>query len=463
MNGFKRYLLYIFLVSIFFFRQVLVNDNNFYAQENLGEIQLYENTNLFDMDTYVQIVPSDFSVPSEKNKEVNLSVEDSTSLLNIEKSVADEKKAEEYVNDNLQGLVSGYEIKIDEESYYTDSMDNITWVKNQIYKILAPNEKVAQELIETGMITPYMDGDKRVTKITIDNEVTIQEKLVPENKMITDKKVLLEEILFASGELKYDTIGDETLEEFALRNGITVDTLKKNNPSLENNELFYAGQEFIINDYDSPLKPTYYYEQTVQEVVPYSTETIQDSEMNLGTEETVISGVDGLQDVVYEVKEVEGELIYSNVLKNEVIQKPIVEVKRVGTHEVDGLGTGTFIWPSDSHKVSCGYGCYSGHTGTDIQNYYGAPIFAADNGTVTYSGCTKSGYGCHVIIDHNNGYSTLYGHMSETSATVGTNVSQGEVIGYEGNTGNVSGANGGIHLHFEIRYNGVPGDPMQYY
>ncbi len=112
-------------------------------------------------------------------------------------------------------------------------------------------------------------------------------------------------------------------------------------------------------------------------------------------------------------------------------------------------GTGAFIWPAGNHSLS-GNDYWSGHLGIDIAAGEGAPIYAADSGVVVFSGWSTGGYGNTVIIDHGNGYQTLYGHLSSTAARCGQSVGQGGTIGYSGSTGNSTGA----HLHFEVRYQG---------
>lgn len=112
-------------------------------------------------------------------------------------------------------------------------------------------------------------------------------------------------------------------------------------------------------------------------------------------------------------------------------------------------GSGAFIWPAGNHSLS-GNDYWSGHLGIDIAAGEGAPVYAADNGVVVFSGWATGGYGYMVMIDHGNGYQTLYGHLSQASAGCGRSVGQGQTIGYSGSTGNSTGA----HLHFEVRYQG---------
>jgi murein DD-endopeptidase MepM/ murein hydrolase activator NlpD len=97
------------------------------------------------------------------------------------------------------------------------------------------------------------------------------------------------------------------------------------------------------------------------------------------------------------------------------------------------------------------------HEGIDIGAPYGAPIYAAASGTVIYCGW-ESGYGNLTVIDHGGNLATAYGHQSSIVVACGQQVTQGQVIGYVGSTGHSTGP----HLHFEVRINGAPVDPMGY-
>ena len=112
--------------------------------------------------------------------------------------------------------------------------------------------------------------------------------------------------------------------------------------------------------------------------------------------------------------------------------------------------------PRQNHPV---LGGYADHDGVDIGASYGSNIWAAAAGTVILAG-NYGGYGSCVMINHGNGYTTVYGHMSSISVTVGQSVSQGQVIGHVGS----SGISSGPHLHFEIRSSATatPIDPMSF-
>ncbi len=113
------------------------------------------------------------------------------------------------------------------------------------------------------------------------------------------------------------------------------------------------------------------------------------------------------------------------------------------------FGSGAFIYPVPSHALS-GNDYWSGHLGIDLAAGTGTPARAADSGVVVFSGWAYGGYGNMVVIDHGNGYQTLYAHLSQASVSCGRSVAQGQVIGLAGNTGNSTGP----HLHFEVRFQG---------
>ncbi|MFH1827583.1 MAG: M23 family metallopeptidase [bacterium] len=118
-------------------------------------------------------------------------------------------------------------------------------------------------------------------------------------------------------------------------------------------------------------------------------------------------------------------------------------------------GNSTFIWPT-SGSISQNPVWY--HMALDIQNPSSPPIIASDTGTVIYAGCLNYGYGCHIIINHGNGFETLYGHLSGIGVSPGQIVSQGQQIGIMGSTGRSTGT----HLHFEIINGGAQQNPLNY-
>lgn len=142
------------------------------------------------------------------------------------------------------------------------------------------------------------------------------------------------------------------------------------------------------------------------------------------------------------------------------------EQKRLEEERNKGSGSGTFMWPAPASKwvtspfgwrVHPVYGTWKHHNGIDIGAYWGSNIVAADSGRVV-SAYYDWSYGNFVMIDHGNGFVTLYAHMETLYVSAGQNVAKGEVLGLCGSTGTSTGA----HLHFEVRLNGSFVDPLDY-
>ena len=116
-------------------------------------------------------------------------------------------------------------------------------------------------------------------------------------------------------------------------------------------------------------------------------------------------------------------------------------------------GSGRFVWPTAGYVTQ---GFFRYHPAVDIARAIGTPVMAADNGYVVAAGWSNDGYGNRIVIDHGNGYQTLYGHLSKIFVKVGDSVTRGSQIGLMGSTGRSTGP----HLHFEIRRNGVQLNPI---
>ena len=143
------------------------------------------------------------------------------------------------------------------------------------------------------------------------------------------------------------------------------------------------------------------------------------------------------------------------------IQATVAEASSSSSGSVSSTGSGSMIWPIDGTLTSP-FGPRWGrvHEGLDISAPAGTPIKAAASGTVILmqSEAESGGYGLFTCVDHGGGLSTCYAHQSAFGTSVGAEVSQGDVIGYVGNTGNSFGD----HLHFETRVDGVAQDPLGY-
>jgi murein DD-endopeptidase MepM/ murein hydrolase activator NlpD len=131
----------------------------------------------------------------------------------------------------------------------------------------------------------------------------------------------------------------------------------------------------------------------------------------------------------------------------------VYRVGKCGEVAIPPLGSGNFLWPANRRYLS-GYNFSSVHPGIDIAGRLGEPIYASDAGTVIYAGYSLNaagrpvGYGQYVVLDHGNGYQTLYAHASQLFVRCGQQVQRGQVIAAIGSVGRSTGP----HLHYEIRY-----------
>ena len=150
------------------------------------------------------------------------------------------------------------------------------------------------------------------------------------------------------------------------------------------------------------------------------------------------------------------ETALSNLIRSKELPPPAS--RAVGSASNGRVSSAGLIWPV-SGPVTSGFGYRWGrlHAGIDISCGIGTPVHAAKAGTVIFSG-QMSGYGNVEVVDHGGGFSTLYAHLSRLGASEGTQVGQGQVIAYSGNTGHSTGP----HLHFETRVGGNPQNPRQY-
>lgn len=141
---------------------------------------------------------------------------------------------------------------------------------------------------------------------------------------------------------------------------------------------------------------------------------------------------------------------------NQSVVTPVPQFIAQAPQQIQYSGSG-FHWPLQG-EITQGFSSY--HPGIDIAGPVGTPIYAAKAGTVVEAGCGWNyGYGCHVVIDHADGYSTMYAHLSgQPLVSVGASVNGGQLIGSRGNTGRSTGP----HTHFEIRSSHGNVNPLAY-
>lgn len=195
------------------------------------------------------------------------------------------------------------------------------------------------------------------------------------------------------------------------------------------------------------------------EPIPYEVEKVDDNTIYKNTTVVAQQGQNGEARVLARITKVNGVEQDRNVLETETITAPVKQIEKVGTKERPATtGSGTFARPTYG-SLSSRYGSRWGrrHTGIDIAGSYNSSIKAADGGVVTYAGW-MSGYGNYVVINHENGYQTGYGHCASLTVKVGDRVAKGDEVAKMGNTGRSTGT----HLHFEVKKNGSFVDPLTY-
>lgn len=258
----------------------------------------------------------------------------------------------------------------------------------------------------------------------------------------------------------------DTHDAISSKLALTTSQLELMNPGFKNMPL-RAGDRIKSREEVPFLSVNVTVVENYDTFVDYNTEYYNDNSLYMGVTRVTTEGVDGVNNVTAKVTYVNSFETNRQVMSSRIVSRPVTERIAQGTkptpesiYSPEDAGYGKYIWPTDGGHISeltHWDGGYAGHVGIDIVAYYGAPIFAGASGTVTFSGW-NSGYGNCVIIDHGNGYSTLYAHNSQIYVTVGQEVTQGEFIAAMGETGIVTGT----HLHFEVRYGLEKLNPLNY-
>jgi murein DD-endopeptidase MepM/ murein hydrolase activator NlpD len=299
-------------------------------------------------------------------------------------------------------------------------------------------------------------GESEVQQVDFVQQVDIKQKDIEPDQLMKPEDVLKK---LETGDIqptKYTVEKGDCVSCIAKKFNISKQVIYENNPWIVDDAI-KAGQVLDL----TVLQPTLSV-KTVEKVVEsqeiqYDTEYVKDDNLRAGIVQTITPGKNGLKNVTFLVTKVNGKWMDEKMLDEKVIEEPVKATARKGTKVVLGEGTGKFAWPVVSSSVSSGFGYRWGklHKGVDLTG--NKSILASDNGKVEYVGY-KSDYGNHVIIDHLNGYKTLYGHLSSYSVKVGQVVEKGEKIGIMGSTGDSTG----VHLHFEIQNNGTVENPLKY-
>lgn len=295
-------------------------------------------------------------------------------------------------------------------------------------------------------------------------DVEIKQEYVPSEDIMNLGYIA--ETLYStkSAEVTYEVKAGDTWSEIANSHDLTSAELLELNPGYNIDKL-QIGEVLTLSASVPYLTLTVVQQERYVDEVNYDIEYTDSANMYKGDYKVVSAGEYGAADVVANVTYVNGVETERTILSSVTLKEPVTEQRLQGTKDrPTWLPTGTFRWPTSGRITSYFGGRRSpggigstNHKGIDIANSYGAPVYAADGGTVTYAGW-MGGYGYLVQISHGNGYITYYGHNSSLLVSVGDHVYKGQQIARVGSTGNSTGN----HCHFEVRYNGVAKNPLNY-
>ncbi len=346
-------------------------------------------------------------------------------------------------------------IYVTDESVFREAVEEleVVFVGSETYE---KYKKGTQEEIKT--------TGSRIDDIYVDEPITIKEQNISVGeKIYNDPEELSSFLLY--GENKNEKIvyakATDTILSLTYDQGISVEEFFLSNPSFTSvNNILYENQPVVIAEIDPQLSIVV--ERFVVEDMEIEYETVEeeDPHLNEGMRELKQKGANGISRVSQNVKSVNGSDTFVDPISNTTLKTAKNEIISVGTKIIPYVGSlSSWYWPTKSgYRLTSYYGSRKNpfgsgrefHTGLDIAGTgYGSPVYASNNGTIYYMGTQSWGYGIHMIIDHHNGYYTLYGHMSGYAKGMkeGLTVARGQIIGYVGSTGAATGP----HLHFEVR------------
>ena len=307
-------------------------------------------------------------------------------------------------------------------------------------------------------------ADENTISCEFAEDVEIKQEYVPTEKVMN--LGYLAELLYSTktAEVTYTVKAGDTWSEIAEDHDMTSSELLEMNPGYDIDKI-QIGEVLTLSEAVPYLTVTVKQREYYVEDVMYDIEYTDTADLYKGDYKVVSAGEYGAADVVANVTYVNGVETERTILSSVTLKEPVTEQRLQGTRErPTWYPTGTFRWPI-SGRITSYFGGRSSpggigstnHQGIDIAGSYGIPVYAADGGTVTYAGW-MGGYGYLVQIDHGNGYVTRYGHNSSLTVSVGDHVYKGQQIARVGSTGNSTGN----HCHFEVRYNGVARNPLNY-
>lgn len=296
-------------------------------------------------------------------------------------------------------------------------------------------------------------------EVTFNKNVEILAARIATTK-IADKEEAVTALKTPVGGIKIHEVAEgETISGIAQMTGTTTNKLLAMNPDVTP-ETLQIGTKLNVSDNTPAVAVRTKEAVTELEKIAYDTNQVADSNQYKGVTIVVSDGIYGEKEVSYDVYKENGIVTNKVATAENILKEPVTKQVKVGTKARPAkAATGTFRNPFYAGIVTSRYGSRSRgfHTGIDLAGSTGSPVYAADGGTVSFTGW-NGGYGKMIKINHGNGYVTYYAHLSSINVSNGQKVAKGEMIGRVGNTGNSTGP----HLHFEIRLNGRTLNPANY-
>lgn len=250
----------------------------------------------------------------------------------------------------------------------------------------------------------------------------------------------------------------DTILSFAYQNQISVEEFFLFNREFTSiNNMFYEGQEITIARLDPQISLVVNEYSVEDKETEYDIVERYNGALNIGSRVVVQEGSNGVERVSQNVKKINGSIISIEPISKETLVGSTSQIIEIGTKSVPHVGsTGSWGWPTEQgYTISSWFGyrnIYFGgsnfHSGIDIAGIpYGSNVYATNNGVIFKMGFSND-LGYHVMIDHNNGFYSLYAHLSgfAPGVNIGTVVARGQVIGYVGNSGWAYGT----HLHYQM-------------
>ena len=364
----------------------------------------------------------------------------------------------EFVIKGQRAEKEGEEAKLITQSIYVLDKDIFKKAIEALIRTFVGEDKY-EAYIEDNQVKIETTGEE-IQNVYVDEDITVKETNIPVDATIyTDASELANYLLYGKDQKarEYVVQAGDTIENVAFNNKISPEEVLISNSSLTSTtNLLYPGQKLKIvetNPQISVVEESYLVEDIES---AYPTEERYDENAAIGIDKVIQNGENGLERVSQRVRKVNGVINYVIPEGKTVLKAPTSKIILKGTKYIPDVGSTTsWGWPTDSGwRLSSGYvwrtnpvtGRRELHGGLDISGTgYGSKIYATNNGRVKEASYHYS-YGNHVIIDHNNGYLTLYAHMSRINVKVGQVVARGDVIGYVGMTGTATGP----HVHYEI-------------